>query len=258
MSTFAVSPDGARYLQMATAIGAPMPFHLRWLLPTILRGNIRAWQIASYTGWVLLVLGIGYVGGWTAALLVAVLPGPAFGFKRVVLVDAVAMGIAAWCMAFDPMWAQVLLGLILGCISERAPIFAALWAWSPWPLVGLIAPMLRYMLYRPGPEHPALVGKPAADVIIKPWRIGLTRNWHDMALIVPWGGLLASFCWLDVQMALTLFVAYSQLFVATDTVRLYQWAAPVLAITIATHLDWRACLILALLTWFNPWRGEGY
>ena len=252
-----LSPDEGRYFHMSAGLGAPLPFHLRWLLPFLAGKELRAWRIAGIGGWALFVLSVGTMGGWPAALLVAVLPGPAVIFQFPRLVDGYALGIAAVTAAQDVWWLQILLGVYAGSVSERAPLFAALWAWSPWPLVGLIAPALRYAFWRPGAEVPSLAGTYAANVLIKPWRIGLQRDWHDLGLIAPWGGLCTAIAWLDAQMAVTLLVAYAQLLVATDRSRLYQWAAPVLAISIAQHVDWRLCLLIALITWFNPWRGNG-
>lgn len=234
-----------------------MPFHLRWFMPKLLGSNLNYWRIASIVGWVMLVFAVGIMGGWPAALLVAVLPGTTLGFKLPVLVDGVALGVAGLAAIHQPIATQILLAIIAGCVSERAPVFAALWSWSPWPLVGLIVPAIRYLTSKPGPELSVLIGTYAGDALIKPWRIGLQRNWHEPWLITPWGGLLAALLYMDIHMALTLLVAYAQLFVATDNARLAQWSAPVLAIALARNLDWKICIVLALVTWFNPWRGDG-
>ena len=253
-----ISPDGLRYLQMAARRAAPQPFHLRWFVPALCGDSIRRWQIATYVGYAVFVICVGLMGGWTAALLVATLSGPALGFRLPVLIDAPALGMAALAAAtVDIPILSVMLALIAGMTSERAPLFAALWAWSPIPLVGLIAPAVRALLFRPGPDVDVLIGTDAGNALIAPWRIGLRRNWHDINLIAPWGGLLAAFLWMDMRMAITMIVAYGQLAVATDTIRLYQWSAPVLAIALSNHLDWHICIILALITWFNPLRGDG-
>lgn len=251
-----LSPDGARYFRMAHRLGAPLPFHLRWLLPWLAGTSFARWRAASWGGWALWVACVGCLGGWPAALLVATLSGPALGFRLPVLVDGLAMGLAGAAALPGPWWAQVALGLLAGCVSERAPLFAALWGWSPWPLVGLLAPALRG-LWPAGDDDPRLADTVAGEALRQPWRIGLARNWHDPNLLLPWGGLLAALLWLDGRIALTLGVAYAQLFVATDAIRLYQWAAPVLAVTVAQQLDWRLCVALAVITWFNPRRGDG-
>ena len=52
-------------------------------------------------------------------------------------------------------------------------------------------------------------------------------------------------------------LAYAQLFVATDTVRLYQWAAPVVAIAATSAVDPRWWPLMVVVTLFNPLRGDG-
>lgn len=255
--TIQVSPDGARYLQMADGHGAPMPFHLRWLAPKILGGKIHRWRMASWLGWIVFLLANGWELGWSAIILLAVLPGLSLSLRLPVLIDGMALGVTALAALDGPWWQQVGLALLAGTISERAPLFAALWAWSPWPLIGLLSPAFRYLFWRPGTEHPALVGSWAADVLHKSWRIAFQRDWRELDLLLPWGGFLIALWWMDMQMAVTLLFAYAQIAIATDTARLYQWAAPVLAAAICYNLDWRVCIIVAIVTWFNPWRGNG-
>lgn len=236
-----------------------MPFHLRWALPWLLKDRWEHWRIASIAGWCIFVLLTGYNFGWPAAFLVAALPGLSVVFTFPVLIDGVALALAALAALEGPWWQQIAFGLLAGAVSERAPLFAALWAWSPWPAVGLLSPVVRYLFWRPGNDSLASNREYAyaAEALIQPWRIGLQRNWRDLYLVAPWGGLLVALVWLDLRMGITLLIAYAQLFTATDTARLYQWAAPVLAAALVNHLDWRLCLILALVTWFNPWRGNG-
>ena len=52
-------------------------------------------------------------------------------------------------------------------------------------------------------------------------------------------------------------LGYSQLLVATDAVRLYQWAAPVLALAAVAAVPAWALPIVALTVIFNPWKGPG-
>ena len=59
--------------------------------------------------------------------------------------------------------------------------------------------------------------------------------------------------WLGIALA----VGYAQLMVATDTVRLYQQAAPVVCViaALAIPIEWALPAVLA--HWFNPWLGDG-
>ena len=62
---------------------------------------------------------------------------------------------------------------------------------------------------------------------------------------------------LDAQLAAALALGYSQLLVATDSVRLYQWAAPVLALACVHVLPTWALPFVALGVVFNSWKGSG-
>lgn len=64
-----------------------------------------------------------------------------------------------------------------------------------------------------------------------------------------WGGAL--------QLVAALAAGYLPLLIATDSVRIYQWAAPVLALACVTVLPIWAGPVLALSIVFNPWRGPG-
>jgi hypothetical protein len=57
------------------------------------------------------------------------------------------------------------------------------------------------------------------------------------------------------QLGAVLVVAYGQCLVATDTVRLYQWAAPVMILQLALPVAWLP--VLLVLHVVNPFRTEG-
>ena len=59
------------------------------------------------------------------------------------------------------------------------------------------------------------------------------------------------------QLAAVLALAYGQLLIATDTVRLYQWAAPTVAIAATSAVEPQWWPVLIALTVFNPLRGDG-
>jgi hypothetical protein len=121
-------------------------------------------------------------------------------------------------------------------IKETAPAFAALWLWSPWPLLGLAVPLVVGIVNRPsadplGPQFDAIAAQPIRAALN-----AHAGRWRDGWLMVaPWGVCLAALHAPTWQLAAVLAVAYLQLLVATDTVRLYQHAAaPVMAATAAT------------------------
>src|SRR6185437_119407 len=93
-----------------------------------------------------------------------------FNLRHPVLVDlpafALALGAAvAWQHGL--WWAAIPLVLTAGCVKETSPVFAAVWAWHPVMLVGLIPPAIRH-LQRPGAD-PCPPG-PASEALVHPLR----------------------------------------------------------------------------------------
>jgi hypothetical protein len=82
-----------------------------------------------------------------------------------------------------------------------------------------------------------------------------------VVMIAPWGAgvlaVLATDRSVVPTLVLALLLAYGQLAVAGNTVRLYQWAAPAVALAAATVIPsgWEPALLTAHL--FNPWAGDG-
>ena len=135
-------------------------------------------------------------------------------------------------------------------------MFAALWAWNPLLLVGLSVPLFR-SLVRVGAD-PIPTG-PAHDALTYPIRTAWQAH-KDLPLavwVLPWGVLLLGLHSMSLQLALALLAAYGQCLVATDTVRLYQWAWPTLAIATArvVPLSWLPIVLLVHLA--SPFRGDG-
>ena len=80
---------------------------------------------------------------------------------------------------------------------------------------------------------------------------------NPLVMVAPWGPLLLGLGALTPQLAVALALGYGQLVVATDSVRLYQWAAPVLALACVAVVPpvWLPLFAVALV--FNPWKGDG-
>ncbi len=81
------------------------------------------------------------IGSWQAAAMFITLPGVAFCVVNPTTVDLPSMALA-WASALlwpSHPYASVAVSCVAGAIHERGPIFAAVYAWSPWPLLGLLA-----------------------------------------------------------------------------------------------------------------------
>ena len=253
-----LTPDGQRYLTAAHTRVA-RPFHLRWLLPKICQSDLRRWKALS---WVC-VIAIGiYTALYTNNVwmgCVAFLPGIMFNWRHPVLVDATAMALALWsALLFPYCWpAALAVALLAGCIRETAPIWAAIYAWNPLLLIGLL-PVAARSLQRQGPD---VLDSENAWILKHP--IKASRKYHaglwtdPFTMIAPWGALIAGLADLNAQLATAIAFGYGQLLIATDSVRLYQLAAPVLALSVTHALPSWAFPFIAIGVVFNPWRGSG-
>jgi hypothetical protein len=175
---------------------------------------------------------LGWERAAAAAVLLLALPG-VWGPQvvRPVGVDLPAMAVAIMAVAcFEHgLWpVAVLLILVAASIKETAPVFAAVWAWHPIMLIGLIVPAVVWFVRKPQIdqvtaqpllrrvyEHPVITAMEAHR-----------GRWRDAWLMVaPWGATLAALYRPSWQTLLILVLAYAQLLVATDTVRLLHTAA---------------------------------
>jgi len=263
MSDLAITPDGARYL----AARPPAPFHLRVLIPWLCQDIAARWLAAAWCGLAAMALGImllapTWQAGVAAALLAAALPMVRFNIEHPVLVDLPALGLATlaaglWHVGWWP--AALLVVLLAGAAKETAPVFAALFAWTPVLLLGLVVPLIVRWRREPGDD---VLDEHNAWVLAHP--IQAAREYHDgwlrnldPRLVAPWGAAVVALAAPTWQLAAVLAVAYAQLLIATDTVRLYQWAAPVVALAAVAAVPWQWWPVLIVATAFNPLRGDG-
>lgn len=253
-----LTPDGARYIA-ASHRRVARPFHLRWLLPRLCGDSVRRWTIVSRTA----VIAVGlltalYAGSpWMAC--VAFLPGIAFNWRHPVLVDATGMALAlAAAVVFPYCWpAALALALVAGCVRETAPVWSAIYAWHPLLLVGLVPVAVRWLM-RQGDDVLDAENRWIIDHPVKASLKYHAGQWaNPLVMVTPWGGLLVALAGLTVQLEVALAAAYAQLAVATDSVRLYQWAAPVLALAAVDTVPPWALPFVAIGVVFNPWKGSG-
>jgi hypothetical protein len=257
-----LGPDAHRYM-VAHERNVARPFHYRWLTPRICQGDRRRFALIGHGSLAAMIPAMRwYTGRWSPGLFLFGLPG-VWDTARYCppLVDAPAMALAVLSAAAvkQGQWGLgIVLSLAAGATKETAPLFAALYAWNPAPLIGLGAPALRHL-------------QPAGDDVFGPdefphyvldhpfetaWstRQGRSKDWK--LWLAPWGACLAGFGNPTPQTLATLAAAYGQCIGATDNARLYQWAWPVMADNTvkAAGSWWLVALIAHLL---NPWKGDG-
>ncbi len=210
--------DGDRYISKKPQ---PTPFHRRFC----------GWNetVLRCTTWISLVsLGI-LMGNWQGAVLLLTLPGAWFCATHPTTVDAVTMVLALLSASLfpgHPVYA-VALSLAAGFIHERAPVYAALYAWSPALLIGLLgvgwwrrpAASDHHMVGHPGIWGAVQAHKAYQDYLdMKVTWLGLrglllfplyfgTLTWHSMAAFALATGTRA---------------------MGTDSGRMLFWAAPML------------------------------
>lgn len=254
---YQLSPDGSYYLASGRGHQVPSPYAYR-LLPKLLRGNRPLWTLVSGASLVGSAVLIGRMTAHPilAALLFIGLPGlfrlnvifpvlvdaPAF-FLALLSVDVLAHG--------HPAWALVIIALA-GLIKETAPIFVAAWTfWWPAALTGLlIHGLIRLSVTaakadQPWLKHPFQEARKVQNFF--DWKLMLLP-WGALPLLVAFSNLWA---W---NVVATVALAYSQLLVAQDHARLYQWAfPPLVVVALANPPAWIPLAVFVHL--FNPYRG---
>lgn len=268
-----MGPDATRYLIAGRGEPVARPFHLRWFLPWLAGDSIERWRAVWLASWPLLAAGMTFLGwqttgswwrGAASAVFVCGLPG-VWGpsVVRPVGVDLPAMALTvAGVVGIHLGGVAVLPGIVLVCVAaavkESSPVWAACLAWSPLPLLAFVVPLATAMVRKPGMDP---VSDKYRNVTDHPFRTGLAFHqdqWRDAWLMVaPWGACLAALYQPSWQVGVVIVLAYAQLLVATDTVRLYQTAAgPTLALAAATviPLPWLALVVALHICWWRPER----
>ena len=271
------TPDGVRYLHLGDGDPVPRPFHLRWLVPFVCRRVPARWFGVTVGAWMLATVCVGLLAptwqtGVAAALLFCWLPGIRYGLRAPILVDLPALAlalVAAVCVKHGEVEVAIVVAMLAGACKESAPVFAAAFAWNPWLLVGLVAPAIRAVWVKPCPpaDDPLKRWQTATPmeehewILAHPWRAGWKHHqskWLDgMWMIAPWGATVVAAAAMDWQLATVLALGYGQLLVASDTVRLYQWAAPVVCIAAVSVVPVAWLPVLVVATIWNPLAGDG-
>lgn len=259
-----LTTDGQRYIWIAQGREVAMPYHLRWLLPKLLGPSAEQWALTVRAFIVLLPLCVAtYVWQQTlspekfffALAATAMIPVLARYWEQPVLVDIPAMFVAMLA-AMMPWYVGLPIAIVAGCMRETAPVFAAIYAWNPILLLGLVAPAARRLFFKPGDEPDARV----RELIEHPFQTGfLSTLPHVRAhwMILFWGAGLACLFYPTWQLVVALAVAYAQILCAhvSGAQRLAFWAAPVVMLQ-ASYAATHVLVVLLILTWFWPWREE--
>lgn len=263
-------PDAARYLLAGSGERVAAPFNMRWLLPAVCDDDPKRWTWVWLASWPVLAAGavwwaLGMGAAWPVALAAAAflvaLPG-VYGpiSVRPVGVDLPAMAVAIWsagCFAHGQPVLGVLFAVWAATIKEQAPVWVALWAWTPWALIALVAPAVAYFVRRP--QMDAVTARPLLrDVHDHPFRQAWAHHrgqWRSAwFMVAPWGVCLAALYGPSPQVLVTLALAYAALLYVTDTVRIYQSiAGPVMALAAAQVIP-TPWLLLAVALHVCWWR----
>jgi hypothetical protein len=233
--------------QRAASGNAPRPFCWRWLVPALARSSPAAWRAITVWSLALLPAALVFflhthrVGGplsWTLTALALTLLPVIYerGLKILHLVDAPALLLAlltAACSRLESpgVYCTLPLAILTGATRETAPIFAALWAMNPLPLIGLlgvpfwrrgVAPWRHSHLYE------------------QPWRRHMNARWQQgfhLGYLVGWGAFLpawphalGTYPWI---LMMTLTMATIPILRSIDVFRLLvPWCVPILALSL--------------------------
>ena len=242
-----LSPDGQRYFLMAEGRPQAMPYHLRWFLPKVLGKDFERWRLWTQVAlaticWALVLYawqrGVPLPQAILAGVLLAGLPSVwMYWLKLPVLTDMASMAIALLAAVVPTPWG-VLLALLGGCIREGTPVYAALYAWNPWLLLGLAAPAVRFLFWKHGIEADPRV----KALLDNPVKTSWARNggrWKDLRIsLLPWAGLLAAVFHPSCQLLVSYAVCCAPIFRSHDFVRHYIMAAPVLILAVVQLPLW--------------------
>lgn len=224
--------DGRRY---TSGKSQPTPFHRRWC------GWPRKLLIAcSYLG---VVFVAATLGSWWQSLMFVTLPGVWFVVTRPTTVDAPAMAMAwAGALVFPHNhWAAVMLSMASGFIHERGPVFAALYAWHPLLLLGLVS--VGWWRKSAPFDGDKFVGLPSLRDTIRVHKS--TQDWLNWkSWLFATRGLIPIAALVGVPLSAwaALAVASASRIIATDNSRIVLWGAPALIVAMHDVPQWAVAL----------------
>lgn len=170
------------------------------------------------------------------------------------LIDGTAM-LLMLASAICFLTGNIVLGVALSCFGgmtkESTPVFTAIACWNPWALLGLIPVALHAI--NP-PNRSDILGD--EETLSHPFRTGLAyhkEKWFSIQwMLLPLGVCIAGLIHPSIPLLVMIAVAYAQLFVATDTVRLYSWCFPLLILSAVLIIPIEYAALAIALHWLNP------
>jgi hypothetical protein len=253
-----LAPDSVHYLKLAQRERVPMPFCFRWFWPRVMGrrwgADVGAWAFVTTLAMILLGAAAGHRYGPLGAALLCFSPFVRFNVSRPALVDVLPFAstcAAAWLLPSEWYW-LIGAGMLVGAMRESAPIWLAAYTGSPWPLLGLLVLPYGLTLRRPvdpDEDSPFLSSYRAVQY----FKVGKVLRWQTQ--LAPWGAFLATIPYLSPMQWGWIVLGYAPQTIATDTARIFYWAAPIVLPTLlALPLPTEAWAALLIVHIFNPYR----
>ncbi len=207
--------DGVRYCSKTQQ---PSPFHRRFHYWP--KRPLQAISLLSMVG-----IGVSMRDPYRAAMLLS-LPGAVFITTHPTCTDAPSM-LLAWLSSLL-MSTHPALGVAMSCAAgvmhERAPVYAAVYAMSPWPLLGLLA--VQWWAKPAKRDTDKFVGdsflgqirahKPYTD-LLDPWTVV-----YGYRCVLP----MAVYYGASPRAWFALALSFGSRIIGTDACRFLYWAAP--------------------------------
>ena len=239
-----LSPDGEYYFRAGRGESVPVPYSLRPLVPIVCGESWSAWYYVTYLhigllGGASYLLGISLGLNVTQAITVSACIAMSRSFVKMqayfpALVDAHAH---AWAMmiAVVALNGNIALSMVMAIVgalvSEKVPVFAAIYAWSWAPLIGLFATAVYFIMARHDNSHQGVdyLDKPyetAIQAISERFTNGTWGVYFFAPLGVAWLGILGN----STAAYVALVCAVLPVLRALDYSRLIAWALPLLLV----------------------------
>jgi hypothetical protein len=269
-------PDSQRYWHAGGGNRLYGQFNLRWLLPFICRQNEKVWEAVTQGSVILLApalyfylvsFGLSVEQGLLGSALVCGLSGVyIMNYIGKYLNDATGMLFMLLSAGsfYSGYWElSILFSAVGSCVKESVFVYSAIAGMNPLALLGGVVVLIRKLFWKPASND--LLGDWNHEILDHPFKTGW--KWHKdtftdwTLMLAPWGlvllfGLVGMWNVNTLQIALMLGISYLTVFMATDTVRLYQWAFPVVVASAVTVIPLEWSIPVILIQWFISFKAK--